>query len=173
MAKKCCIHLYTGEGGGKTTAALGLAMRSLGHGHRVVVIQFMKGRKDVGEFKLQKKLRNYEVHQFGRPQFIDLRNPSVEDVALAHRGLEFAAKIAKQKKPDLLILDEINLAVACGLLAVNEVLDVLNSLPKIEVAMTGRFAPRELIEIADYASEISDIKHPYRQGVKARKGIEF
>ena len=172
--KKGLVHLYTGEGEGKTTNALGLALRALGHGYRVVVVQFMKGRKDVGEYKIRKKLgRNYEIYQFGSRKFINLYNPKLEDIKRAQRALEFARKQLK-KKPKLFILDEINLAVAFKLIKLEDVLKLLDQMPKSATAiLTGRRAPKELIERADLVTEMKEIKHPMSRGVPARKGIEY
>jgi cob(I)alamin adenosyltransferase len=172
---KGLIYLYTGEGEGKTTNAFGLAIRAVGHGYKVIVIQFMKGRGDeVGEFRIQKRLKpEYEVHQFGRKEFIDFKNPTQEDYDLATRGLEFA-KRAVMSKPRLLILDEINLAVHFDILPLGDVLDFLKTIPpETTVIITGRRAPKELIEMADLATEMKMIKHPYEKGLIARKGVEF
>ncbi len=168
------IYLFTGEGGGKTIAALGLALRSIGHKRKVVVIQFMKGRKDVGEYRAAKKLAPFlKVYQFGRKEFVNLAHPSEEDRALAERGFEFARKIVK-KKPKLLILDEINLAVAGGLLELKEVLKFLKKIPRsMDVVLTGRRASRGLYDIADGVSVVKKVKHVFDKGVPARKGIEY
>lgn len=168
------IYVFTGNGGGKTIAALGLALRSLGHGHRVVIVQFMKGRKDIGEFKLQKHLKNLKFFQFGRRGFIDLKHPQKIDLKLAKKGFEFARKAAKKYKPHLLILDEINLATSSGLLNIKDVLKFLKKLPKgIDIVLTGRRAPKEFIRLADGVSEIRKIKHVFDLGIKAKKGIEY
>jgi len=168
------IHLYTGDGEGKSTAALGLALRAIGHGKKVIVIEFMKGRKDIGEFKVQNKLKPYyEIYQFGRKEFVDLKNPDVIDIDLARKGLNFAKQMLK-KKPFLLILEEINLAVHIGLLRIEDVLQFLKEVPKeTNVILTGRKAPRELIQVADLVTEMKEIKHPYYQGVEGRKGIDY
>jgi cob(I)alamin adenosyltransferase len=170
--KKGFVHVYTGIGGGKTTSTLGVALRSVGHRCKVIMIQFMKGRKDIGEYKAQKRLKPYfEIHQFGRKEFINLKNPEKIDYELARKGLEFAKKALK-KKPCVLILDEINLAVAVGLLKSSDVLEVLKDVPeKTTVYLTGRYAPRELIERADLVTEIIDIKRP--KNIPVRKGIEY
>jgi cob(I)alamin adenosyltransferase len=173
--KRGLIYLYTGEGEGNTTNAFGLAMRAVGHGYKVIVIQFMKGRGDeVGEFKIQKRLKpEYEVHQFGRKEFIDFNNPTQEDYDHARKGLEFAKKAVKSK-PKLLVLDEINLAVHFNILHLTEVLNFLKTTPpETTVVLTGRRAPKELIEIADLATEMKMIKHPYEKGLIARKGVEY
>jgi cob(I)alamin adenosyltransferase len=168
------LYVYTGEGGGKTTAALGLALRSVGHGHKVVIVQFMKGRKDIGEWKIARRLApQYEIHQFGREGFVDLKNPSEEDKQLAKKGLEFAREVAF-RKPNLLILDELNLAVAVGLLKLEEVMKLLDEIPKeVVVVVTGRYAPKELIDRADFANEVKDVKHPFKKGIPAKEGIQF
>ena len=167
------IYLFTGEGGGKTVAALGLALRSVGHRRKVVVVQFMKGRKDVGEFKAARRLSPYlKVHQFGRKGFVDPRRPSQEDRELARRGFEFAQKAIK--KADLLILDEINLALAFGLLSLKEVVAFLRKVPRSkDVVLTGRRASSRLYRLADGVSVVKKVKHVFDKGVVARKGIEY
>ncbi|MCK4669559.1 MAG: cob(I)yrinic acid a,c-diamide adenosyltransferase [Nanoarchaeota archaeon] len=165
------ILLYTGEGGGKTTTALGLAMRALGHGMKVTMIQFMKGRKDIGEYKIQRKLKNFKVYQFGKKDFIDLRNPTKKDKDLMKKGLE-QIKAEMRKKIDMLILDEINLACAFGLLDTKEVVSIIKKIPKrIVIILTGRRAPKELNQIADIVAVIEDRKRPKKSS--ARKGIEY
>jgi cob(I)alamin adenosyltransferase len=168
------IHLYTGDGEGKSVTAFGLALRAIGHGYKVIIIQFMKGRKDVGEYKIWRRLApNYEIHQFGREEFIDLKNPEPIDYVLAERALKFAWKALK-RKPRILILDEINLAVSIGLISLSDVLTLLSDIPEsTTVILTGRNAPKELIERADLVTEMREIKHPWRRGVQARKGIEY
>ncbi len=167
------VHLYTGNGGGKTTSALGLAMRALGHGQKVIMIQFLKGRKDIGEYKIQEKLSpNFEVHQFGTPEFVDPKNLRPIDYELAQKGLNFA-KEALKKKPDLLILDEINLAAAGGLVKVEDVLKLLEDVPeKTIVILTGRYAPDELINRADVVTVVEDIKG-MKKRMPPRKGYEY
>lgn len=168
------IYLFTGEGGGKTIAALGLALRSIGHKHKVVMVQFMKGRKDVGEYKAARRFAPYlKVYQFGRKGFVNPKNPSPEDRVLAQRGLDFARKMLK-KKPDLLILDEINLAISFGLLDLKEVISFLRKVPRaMDVVLTGRRASKRLYRLADGVSVIKKVKHVFDKGVPARKGIEY
>jgi len=168
------IHLYTGDGEGKSITAFGLALRAVGHGYKVIIVQFMKGRKDVGEYKIKDRLApNYEIRQFGREEFIDLKNPSPIDYILAKRAINFAKK-ALNEKPRLLILDEINLAVSVGLIQISDVLDLLSNIPEsTTVVLTGRNAPRDLIERADLVTEMREIKHPWKMGVQARRGIEY
>jgi cob(I)alamin adenosyltransferase len=167
------IILYTGNGGGKTAAALGLALRSVGHGKKVLMVQFMKGRKDIGEYKAKTRLApEFEMKQFGRAGFVDLKNPMQEDKEMAGKGLEYA-KEAMKKKPDTLILDEVNLAAAIGLLDAMEVLNFLKYIPpETIVILTGRNAPKEFIDYADYVVELKDVKRP-AQEIPPRKGFEY
>lgn len=168
------IHVYTGEGEGKTTNAFGLALRAIGHGQRVIIIQFLKGRKDIGEYLVKKKLgRDYEIYQFGRKEFIDLKKPTKKDTMLAKKGFEFAKKVA-MKKPDLLILDEICLAAAFNIIKVGDIIKFIKNAPKkTTIIMTGRRAPKQLIKTADLATEMKFIKHPYQKGEYAKEGIEY
>lgn len=167
------VYLYTGSGGGKTTNALGLALRSIGHRHKVVIIQFMKWWKKTGEYKIRKKLKPYyEIYQFGRRGWVGFKNLNEKDKKLAEKGLKFAERIVKEKRPHLLILDEINLAVYCNLLNVNDVIEFLDKIPKrTDVVLTGRFANKKLIKRADFVNEIVDIKHP--KEIPTTKGIQY
>ena len=166
------IYLYHGSGGGKTTNALGLALRSVGHGNRVIIVQFMKGRKDIGEYKIAKRLHpDYEIYQFGSEDWVDLKNPSEEDKRRAREGLLFAQKTLKLEL-NLLILDEIGLAAYYGLLETDDVLELLRNIPKkTDVVITGRKVPEELIDRADFVNEVIDVKHP--RNITAVKGIQY
>ncbi len=171
--KRGLIYVFTGDGEGKTTAALGMGLRALGHGKSVVVIQFMKGRKYIGEYQVQGVLKNYEIYQFGKEQFVDLSKPNAEDKKLAKEGLEFAESIIK-KRPDVLILDEINVAISCGLIKINDLLKLLKSVPHdMIVLVTGRSAHKDLIKLADVVSEIKNVKHFFDFGSFAKKGQQF
>jgi len=167
------IYLYTGTGGGKTTNALGLALRSVGHKRKVVIIQFLKWWKNTGEYKIRKLLAPYyEIYQFGRKGWHGLGNLGEEDKKLAQKALKFAEKVVKEKKPHLLVLDEINLALHCKLLDVKDVLAFLDKVPKkTDVVLTGRFAPRELVDRADFVNEIIDVKHP--REMVTTKGVQY
>jgi cob(I)alamin adenosyltransferase len=167
------IVVYTGDGGGKTAAALGLALRTAGHKKKAVIIQFMKGRKDIGEYMVAKRLApDYEIYQFGTPNFIDLKNPSKDDKDRAQKGLEYA-KTALEKKPGLLVLDEINIATAVGLLDKNEVLSFLKYIPAETITiLTGRNAPAEYIDYADYVMEVRNVKRPAKDA-RVRAGFEY
>ena len=167
------VHVYTGDGKGKTTAALGLGLRAAGHGYRVLMIQFMKGKINYGELMAAKGIENFDIVQFGRPDFVDKEDPAEEDIRLAQEGLAFAREATRYKKCDLLILDEINVAVEWGLITVDEVLKLMGSKPAdMELVLTGRYAPEEFLERADLVTEMKELKHPFQKGKLARKGIE-
>ncbi len=174
MAKtKATVYLWTGQGWGKTTSSLGVALRAMGHGYKAVIVQFMKGWGDaIGEYRIRNKLKPlYEIHQFGRKEWINLKKPAAVDKNLAKKALAFAADKAKQK-PFLLILDEINLACAVGLLKTKDVIKVLDKIPSsVHVYLTGRYAPPELIWRADYVNEIVMVKGPKK--IKGEKGIDY
>jgi len=165
------IYLYTGNGAGKTTNALGLALRAVGHKYKVIIIQFLKFKKNIGEYKIRKKLQPYyEIYQFGIPG-LNFKKLRKKDFEAAEKGLKFALKALK-KKPHLLILDEINLAVAKGLINVEKVIKLLNNVPReTTIVLTGRYAPKELIKKADFVNEIIEIKRPRK--IVAVKGINF
>lgn len=167
------IYLYTGTGAGKTANALGLALRSIGHKHKVIMVQFLKWWKNTGEYKVQKQLAPYyEIYQFGRKGWVGLSNLGDEDRELAKKALKFAETIVNQKKPHLLILDEVNLALYCQLLDTREVITFLDRMPnETDVVLTGRYAPKELIERADFVNEIKDIKYP--REIVTTKGIQY
>ena len=170
MAVKGLLQVYTGDGKGKTTAALGLALRARGAGLRVFVGQFAKGR-DCSELASLERL-GVTVRQFGRPQFIH-GPPSAADLAAARGGLEEARAALAGGAFDLVILDEASVAVQCGLFPVNELLAVLAArAAAVEAVVTGRGAHPKLVEVADLVTEMREVKHYYRDGVKARKGIE-
>ncbi len=167
------VHVYTGNGKGKTTAAFGLAMRASGRGRKVCIVQFMKPDAGYGEQISARKL-GIEVHPFGTNRFVNKNNPAREDVELARAALELAREKIKSGSYDLVILDEINVAMDFNLIPVNEVLDLLSSIPdKTEVVLTGRYAPDSIVERADLVTEMKEVKHYFRKGVMAREAIEY
>jgi cob(I)alamin adenosyltransferase len=168
------VQIYTGPGKGKTTAALGLGFRALGHGFNVAVIQFLKGRDDSGEVLMAAHTPGFSITRFGSAAFVDKSNPGEEDRREARRGLEFAHSLLDGGACDLLVLDEINVALDFGLLEEKEVLELMEkgSL-KGDLVLTGRNASPALIEKADLVTEMKEIKHPFTRGMTARKGIEF
>jgi cob(I)alamin adenosyltransferase len=176
------IQIYTGDGKGKTTAGLGLAMRALGRGMRVRIIYFDKGGDNYGERKILDELKNkfsvsYEVTGLDRIDSVTKVfrfGVNNEDRQEAIRGLELVKKIFIDNDCDLLILDELNSTLGLKMLEVKEVLEVLDLKPEnMEVVMTGRNCPDEVLERADLVTEMKMIKHYFEKGVKARKGIEF
>jgi len=167
------VQVYTGDGKGKTTAALGLALRALGHGLKVYMIQFMKGDPEYGELRTGRRLEGLTIRQFGRTDFVDRDHPAEVDLALARQGLEHASEIMAVGDHDVVILDEINVAMDFGLVPVRAVLELIESKPReTELILTGRSAPRPIIEAADLVTEMREIKHYYQQGRTARDGIE-
>jgi cob(I)alamin adenosyltransferase len=167
------IYLYTGTGAGKTTNALGLALRSVGHKRKVIIIQFLKWWKNTGEYKIRRMLAPYyEIYQFGRKGWHGLSNLGEEDKKLAYKALKFSETIVNKKKPHLLVLDEINLALYCKLLDVKDVLEFLNRIPKkTDVVLTGRYAPKALMNRAEFVNEVVDIKYP--KEMVTTKGIQY
>jgi len=171
--EKGFIHLYTGNGKGKTTAALGLGLRAVGAGLKVHIIQFMKGRK-YSEIDAVKNLPNFTISQFGRDEFVYKEKPEKIDVDLAQKGLAYAKDVIKNGKYDLVILDEINVAVDYNLISLKDVLNLIKDKPeKLELVLTGRYANPELVKISDLVTEMLEIKHPYQRGVNCRKGIDY
>lgn len=169
------VHVYTGEGKGKTTAALGLALRALGHGLKVYVIHFMKGNIEYGELRAVKYLKpNLTIQQMGRETFVSREHPDPEDIALARRAFQLAQQVVNGGEYDIVILDEINCALDYQLITVGEVCRLIKEKPdQIELVLTGRGAPKEIIEAADLVTEMREIKHYYQKGVTSRKGIEL
>lgn len=168
------IHVYTGNGKGKTTAAFGLALRAICAGKKVYIGQFIKGMK-YSELDAVKYLPNLVIEQYGRNCFIK-NKPTQEDIELARNGLNKIKKVIEDGAYDIVILDEINVAVYYNLFTAKDVIDVISKVPKerdMEIILTGRYAPQEFIDIADLVTEMKEIKHYYQKGVMARKGIEF
>ena len=166
------VQVYTGDGKGKTTAALGLALRASGRGMRTYVGQFMKGQH-YGELNAVRDHPLITIEQYGDIRCIRKEEVTPDHVAQAHRGLERAREALLSGEYDIVVLDEINVTIWFGLLAVEEVLSLLDRRPAhVEVIVTGRRAPQELIDRADLVTEMRMVKHYYEQGVMARKGIE-
>jgi cob(I)alamin adenosyltransferase len=166
------IQVYTGDGKGKTTAALGLAIRAAGAGLKVFIGQFIK----MGEYSEIKALKRFEdlitVEQFGRGRFIQGK-PSVEDIKAAQKGLEKTLAILSSGEHKVVIMEEANVAVKIGLLSVQDILKIIAAKPQdVELVITGRGADPRIIEKADLVTEMKEIKHYFQQGVAARVGIE-
>ncbi len=181
------VYLYVGTGGGKTTNALGLALRSVGHKKNVVIVQFFKWKKDIGEILIQDKLKPYyEIYQFGREVWLGEKDQLAEfagekfavegvkadDKKLAKEAIDFAEKVMLEKKPHLLVLDEVALAAHWGMLDVKDVLKMLENVPaETTVVMTGRRAPKELVERADFVNEVTQVKMPKK--FEITEGIQY
>ncbi len=171
--EKGLLMVYTGEGKGKTTAALGQALRAAGHGYRVLVINFMKGR-DYGELKAAHYLPQFEMLKAGRDGFVDRDNPDEEDLRLAAEGMARAKEALSSGQYDLVILDELNVAVHYNLVPLEDLLELINNKrPGVNVIITGRHAHEKIIEMADMVSEVKEVKHHFTAGIGARKGIEY
>ena len=168
------IQVYTGNGKGKTTAALGLALRAAGRGLNICMIQFMKGGGPYGEHFAAEKLAPFlKIIPTGREGWINRENPDPEDKRLAGEALELAGRTLAEGSYDLVILDEINGAVSFGLVDVDQVLDLIAHKPAhVELVLTGRNADERIIAAADLVTEMREIKHYYRSGTPSRIGIE-
>ncbi|MBP6927310.1 MAG: cob(I)yrinic acid a,c-diamide adenosyltransferase [Caldisericales bacterium] len=168
------IQVYTGCGKGKTTCAFGLAMRARGHKKSVLFVQFMKGSEDYGELESSRVL-GIKVLQFGRPSFVDPKNPDPVDIELAKEGLSFLKKAATSGEWDIIVADEINVAIYFGLISFEETKKMLlDKYPGTEMVLTGRYAHPEIIEMADLVTEMKEIKHYFNtQNLEAREGIEY
>jgi len=167
------VQVFTGNGKGKTTAALGCGLRAAGRGFRVLMIQFMKGRR-YGELDAVKNVSGFEIVQFGRDSFVEKGNADAEDIELARKGLERAQEALRSGEYDMIILDEICVAVDYGLLPLDEVLRLIEQKPPhVELILTGRYAHEKIKAAAQTVTEMVEVKHHYSAGVEAREGIEY
>lgn len=173
------IQVYTGDGKGKTTASLGLAMRALGRCWKVLIIMFMKGGDDYGELNSFRNLspeisQNLTIMQAGLDRIVYQNNKTDADTSVIEKGWELAKKAIKNDEYNLIILDEANIAIDMGFIDLNEVIEVLKNKPEeMEIVLTGRNAKQEIIDIAHLVSEIKPVKHYWDTGIVARKGIEY
>ena len=171
---KGLVQVFTGEGKGKTTAALGTVIRALGHGLRVYIVCFMKGNYPYGERNILSRLPNVDVASFGSQKFVDPVNVKPEEKEQAGQALAAAREAMLSSSYDLVVLDEVNLAVAWKLVELDEVIRLIRDKPQnMELILTGRQADTKLIQLADLVTEMLKIKHPYDKGMTARKGIEY
>lgn len=167
------VHIYTGNGKGKTTAAFGLALRASGAGLNVFVGQFIKGKAYNELVAIRKFLKNISIKQYGIGCFI-ISSPTQEDKVAACKGLDEMQDIIKSGEYKLVIIDEITIALYYKLIDIKDVLNIIkNKPPGVELVLTGRYAPQELIDNADLVTEMQEIKHYYTKGIEARKGIEY
>jgi len=166
------VQIYTGDGKGKTTAALGLALRAAGKGLNVFIAQFMKGQ-DYGELHSVKNIPQITIHQFGKATFVHVDQATEEDVRMAQEGLEASRQALDSGKYDIVILDEIFMALYFQLITEKDLLKFISEKPEnVELILTGRKAPQKFIALADLVTEMKEVKHYYQKGVKARAGIE-
>jgi cob(I)alamin adenosyltransferase len=172
--EKGLVQVYTGNGKGKTTAAFGLALRAIGRGLKVYIIQFIKGGFDYGELYIVDKLPNLALKAFGRGRFVTEKPAEKVDVEFAEEALVLAEEVVKSGEYDIVILDEINVALNLKLVKIEKVLKLIKNKPKhVELVLTGRYAPNEIVEAADLVTEMKEVKHPFNEGFQARKGIEY
>ncbi|MGW8195561.1 MAG: cob(I)yrinic acid a,c-diamide adenosyltransferase [Desulforhopalus sp.] len=173
MAEKGRVIINTGNGKGKTTAALGTAFRALGHGRKVCVIQFLKGQGEYGERKMARKIENLDWFVCGKG-FVFLKENIDDDRRVAREGFKLAREKVESDLYDLIILDEITYLPLYDFLDVQEIVDLIaNRPPRLSIILTGREADPKLIEVADTVSSMEVVKHAYEQGTRAQKGIEF
>jgi cob(I)alamin adenosyltransferase len=168
------VIVITGDGKGKTTAAFGQALRAIGQGYKVFILQFMKGR-DYGEFvAAEKYLPRLTIMRSGLDSFVMRGNPAPVDIALAKQGFDWAKKAVASGKYNMVILDEINVAVDFKLIPLEDVVALIkNKPPALDLILTGRYAAQAIIKLADTVSEVKEIKHHYAAGIKDRAGIEY
>ena len=168
------VQVYTGSGKGKTTAAFGQALRVVGRGGRVHVLQFMKGRKYGEYLAAEQYLPGLTVELCGLDSFVMRGNPAPADVALARQGFEKAKQLVAGGECDMLILDEINVAVDFKLIPLAELIELIKTKPPaLDLVLTGRYAHPDIIALADMVSEVVEVKHHYAAGIKDRAGIEY
>jgi cob(I)alamin adenosyltransferase len=168
------VQVFTGDGKGKTSAAMGAVIRALGHGLRVYIVFFMKGDYPYGEHSVLSQLPNVTMESFGTRGFVDPKNIKPEEKGEAEKALAAARKAMLSGDYDLVVLDEVNVAVAFKLVAVDEVLRLIDEKPQnVELILTGRRADSKLVQSADLVTEMLNIKHPYDEGLGAREGIEY
>lgn len=168
------VHVYSGPGKGKTTAALGLALRACGHGWRVRMICFMKGDPNSGEMLVSGKIPNFELIHSGLPSVVKKGAPSPEDLRMAREGFKRAQNTARDEDVDMLILDEINGAVEYGLIPLEELIEFIRNKPRtMELVLTGRSAHREIVKLSHLATEMLEIRHFHEPGRRSREGIHY
>lgn len=173
--KRGLVSVFTGEGKGKTTAAIGTVVRALGHGLKVYIVFFMKGKDYIhGEFKALSKVPGVTMTSFGHRGWLHENNIKPEHKEQARRALDAARQAMLSGDFDLIVLDEINVATSSKILELDDIIELINDKPEnVELILTGRRADPRLVRIADLVSEILMIKHPYTEGIKARKGIDY
>ena len=177
MSKDGLVIVYTGKGKGKTTAALGLAMRAVGYEHKVCMLQFIKGSWHYGEMDSSKKLEpNFELIAIGKGfvGILDDNSPREEHEKYAAEALRICREKINSGNYNVVILDEVNYAINLGLIDVQEIIKLIKEKPSnLDLVLTGRDVKEEIVELADLVTEMKEIKHPFKSGIKAKKGIDF
>ena len=177
MSESGLTIVYTGNGKGKTTAALGIALRAVGYDKKICMIQFIKGSWHYGEMSSSKRLEpEFEMVAIGKGfvGIIDDKSPIEEHKSIADEAIKISINKIQSGNYDIIILDEINYALNLGLVKLEDVLNLIKSKPNtLDLVLTGNHAKDEIIELADLVTEMKEVKHPYRQGKKAKKGIDF
>ena len=172
--RKGLVEIFTGDGKGKTSAALGVVLRALGHGFRVFIVHFMKGNYPYGEQNVLVRLPNVTLAAFGGPGFVTPGNIQAVDKKEARKALDAAREAVLSGKYDLVVLDEVNIASAWGLVELDEVIKLIEDKPEnVELILTGRYADKKLVKIADLVTEMLAIKHPFTEGIEARPGFDY
>ena len=177
MSEKGLVIVYTGNGKGKTTAALGMALRAVGYEHKVCMLQFIKGSWHYGEMDSSKKLEpNFELIAVGKGfvGILDDNSPREEHEKYAAEAVRICREKIFSEKYDVIILDEVNYAITLGLIDVQEIIKIIKEKPSdLDLVLTGRDVKEEIVELADLVTEMKEIKHPFKSGIKAKKGIDF
>ena len=177
MEKDGLTIVYTGKGKGKTTAALGIALRATGYAKKICMIQFIKGSCHYGEMYSSKRLEpEFEMVAIGKGfvGIMDDKSSKEEHEQIAKEAIKISTEKIQSGKYDIIILDEINYAINLGLVKIEDVLNLIKSKPlELDLILTGNYAKDEIIELADLVTEMREIKHPFQQGIKAKKGIDF
>ena len=177
MSEKGLVIVYTGNGKGKTTAALGMALRATGYDHKVCMLQFIKGSWHYGEMDSSKKLEpNFELIAVGKGfvGILDDNSPREEHEKYAAEAVRICREKIFSEKYDVIILDEVNYAITLGLIDVQEIIKIIKEKPsELDLVLTGRDVKEEIVELADLVTEMKEIKHPFKSGIKAKKGIDF
>ena len=177
MSEKGLVIVYTGNGKGKTTAALGMALRAIGYDHKVCMLQFIKGSWHYGEMDSSKKLEpNLELIAVGKGfvGILDDNSPKEEHMKYAAEALKICREKIFSEKYDVVILDEVNYAINLELISIEDIIKLIKEKPDdLDLVLSGNHAKNEIIELADLVTEMKEIKHPFKSGIKAKKGIDF
>jgi cob(I)alamin adenosyltransferase len=172
--KRGLVQVFTGNGKGKTTAAMGAIVRAAGHGLRILLVSFLKGSYRYGEYRTLSRLPNVTIAQYGLRKFTDPAKVKAGEKAEARAALKAARRAVLSGEYDLVVMDEVNVALSYGLITPDDVLKLIaDKPPHVELILTGRYADKKVLEAADLVTEMVNVKHPFDKDIKARKGIEY